>query len=207
MIIPPKKTGTCAKGKGKYKFRTIGMNSERKYTGNAEQVRRIRASASIWAKRHGLIIEAKIKKGGIIVSVVGFKKINPLEKRTPQISTLRIEIHKKYGGRCAYCGEEIEVEKMHVDHFRPLYRKWDNRPRPSHAGEDTPDNMMPSCRICNSLKAVYTIDEFRAEIEAQVARARSRSSNFRVAEKYGQIQDVSFPVVFWFERFEKSLVK
>jgi len=31
----------------------------------------------------------------------------------------RIEIYSKYNGRCAYCGEEIQLKDMQVDHIIP----------------------------------------------------------------------------------------
>ena len=32
----------------------------------------------------------------------------------------RQQAYEKYGGHCAYCGKEIEIKDMQVDHMIPL---------------------------------------------------------------------------------------
>ena len=31
----------------------------------------------------------------------------------------REEVYKKYDGHCAYCGKEIEIKEMQIDHMHP----------------------------------------------------------------------------------------
>lgn len=113
---------------------------------------------------------------------------------------LRQQVHQKYAGRCAYCGDEITIKQMHVDHLKPIYRGWgDNHPLPPGAGTDTPDNMMPACKVCNLWKKTFSLEEFREEIAAQAARLRRDSAAFRMAERYGQIKETFEPVIFYFE--------
>ena len=109
---------------------------------------------------------------------------------------LRERIHQKYNGHCADCGQEITVKGMHIDHLVPLYRGNPN------FGAITNDeaNLMPSCASCNNRKAVLTMEIFRLEIEAQVARLRRDSGAFRLAERYGLIKETGEPVRFYFER-------
>lgn len=38
----------------------------------------------------------------------------------------RLKVYNKYGGRCAYCGREIEYKDMQVDHIVPKQRNYDN---------------------------------------------------------------------------------
>jgi 5-methylcytosine-specific restriction endonuclease McrA len=110
----------------------------------------------------------------------------------------RTELKHKFGGKCAYCGCELG-EKWHADHVKAIYRN-----SQADAGMDRPENEIennyfPACPPCNLFKAVWTVEQFRKEIQPQVSRARAYSGNFRVAERFGLIEEIKKPVVFWFE--------
>ena len=128
------------------------------------------------------------------------RKVSFMDKKSkPNNKAMRQTIHQKYGGRCAYCGEEIKMESMHIDHLKPIYRG-NPSVNPAYRGPDDISNMMPACRVCNLWKSVWSLEDFRSEISAQVDRLRQRSANFRIAEKYGMVVPVTQPVVFWFEQ-------
>jgi len=122
------------------------------------------------------------------------------------IKKLRPEIHAKYDGRCAYCGEEITIKNMQVDHAIPKFFY-----NPSHHclvvhgvkfteyGPDDIKNLMPACRVCNNWKRTWTLDEFRHEIEMQIERLRKYSAPFRLAERYGLTKEGNRAVIFYFE--------
>ncbi len=114
---------------------------------------------------------------------------------------MRNRVHAKYGGRCAYCGEEITVKQMQVDHIEPLHRGLMQLPeeidRLSHI-----NNLNPACRPCNNRKRTHPLEEFRAEISAQVQRLRRDSNQFQLAERFGQVDATGRPVMFWFETHE-----
>lgn len=112
----------------------------------------------------------------------------------------RAEIKNKFGGRCAYCGCLLD-DRFHVDHVDAVYREDGKMLKPEN---HTEKNLFPSCRPCNLFKGVFTIDEFRGEIERQVERARKYSVNFRTAERFGQLSVSALPVVFWFEKYGLS---
>jgi hypothetical protein len=113
----------------------------------------------------------------------------------------RRQVHEKYNGHCAYCGEPISIEQMHVDHLKPIWR--DNPTvNPAYRGTDTIDNLMPACKPCNLWKSVMPLEQFRSEIMAQVSRLQLRSANFRMATRYGQVTVICAPVVFYFEQHE-----
>jgi len=113
----------------------------------------------------------------------------------------------------AYCGEEITLKAMQVDHIKPKR----NFPRydggyyhcPLLGGTqvthdvDAMENLNPSCRKCNNFKTAMSLEEFRRELEAQVVRARRYSVNFRMAEKFGLIQAEERPIVFYFEKLKQ----
>lgn len=113
---------------------------------------------------------------------------------------MRKTVHQKYGGRCAYCGQEITLKQMHVDHLKPIFRGWLDEHKPERAGTDTIDNMMPACRACNLWKSTHSLEQFRVELSAQIGRLRLRSAAFRMAERFGQVRPTSEDVVFWFEK-------
>ena len=102
----------------------------------------------------------------------------------------RKAILAKFGGRCAYCGWEINNLQMQMDHIVAK----------NNGGTNDYDNLNPSCRYCNNYKTVYDIEYLRMQIGLQVQRARKYSTNFRLCERYGLItvnEDVD--VVFYFE--------
>jgi len=62
-----------------------------------------------------------------------------MEKRRRLTPAERRAVYDKMGGRCAYCGEQLNYEDMQVDHVVALRSK----------GEDDLANMLPACRSCN----------------------------------------------------------
>ena len=112
---------------------------------------------------------------------------------------MRNQVHAKYGGRCAYCGDEITMKQMHIDHMKPI---WRGNPtvNPAKRGTNDIDNLMPACKPCNLWKTVMPLEQFRDEMTAQIERLRLRSANYRMAERYGLVVTTGKPVVFWFEK-------
>ena len=102
----------------------------------------------------------------------------------------RKAVHAKYNGRCAYCGDDIALKTMQVDHIKPQ----------TYGGTDDIENLNPACRVCNNFKYVWNLEQFRKNLESQVEKARKYSGQFRRAEKYGLIKVVKSKVVFYFEK-------
>lgn len=121
---------------------------------------------------------------------------------------VRQQVHKKCGGRCAYCGEEVTLKTMQVDHIRPK-RNFHYGLRSEIPDYDVDDirNLNPSCRKCNNFKTAMSLEEFRQQLESQVDRARRYSVNFRMAEKFGLIRAEERSIVFYFERSSKPNFK
>ncbi len=114
---------------------------------------------------------------------------------------VRLQALEKYKGHCAYCGEEITLKTMQVDHIRSKQNfSYGLRSEIPEYGVDDIRNLNPSCRPCNNFKNVFSLEEFRRELESQVARARRYSVNFRMAEMFGLIQVEDEPIVFYFEK-------
>ena len=122
----------------------------------------------------------------------------------------RIEIHTKFGGKCAYCGKEIELKDMQVDHIIPqrnFVQHVQNKFRIpiflSHLTEkdmNHPDNLHPTCRTCNKWKDTFDLETFRNELSKQTERLNLYSSNYRIAKMYNQIIETKEKIVFFFEK-------
>lgn len=118
----------------------------------------------------------------------------------------REALRAKFGGRCAYCG--CELDKMHADHMEPVVRLFtDPWSRPLPAAERSlknPErnvvaNMMPSCAPCNLHKGGYSLEQWRVYIQRSAEIVRKQTSTFRAGERFGVISVSDAPVVFYFE--------
>lgn len=131
----------------------------------------------------------------------------------------REELRMKFGGRCAYCGCQLPEKGWHADHVVAVMRELEVDQKAKKLGEwklkptgevyrkefDCLENLFPACAPCNLFKSTFSINGFRAEIGKQAERARDYSVNFRTAERFGLVQVVSKPVVFWFERYQAEV--
>jgi 5-methylcytosine-specific restriction endonuclease McrA len=118
-------------------------------------------------------------------------------------------IYSKFKGHCAYCGQFIQIKDMQVDHVIPQYgfesylvNKFKIPYFLQHltkADINHPYNLFPSCKVCNGWKSTYHIELFRSEIQDQIKRLNERHANYRMAKKYGLIQETEKPVKFYFE--------
>lgn len=143
----------------------------------------------------------------------------------------RIELRMKFGGKCAYCGCELSEKGWHADHVEPVLREWWKKTagwKESHgfkydfdettgkivsvsipiekAGlerphNDTLDNLFPSCRACNIDKSASRLEDWRKQMQSRVGVCRRNYSAFRHAERFGLVQEIVKPIVFWFEQF------
>lgn len=102
----------------------------------------------------------------------------------------RAAVYEKYDRRCAYCGKQMPISEMQVDHLIPIRR----------GGTNDMDNLMPSCRSCNHFKDVFTIESFRKAVGSWCAVLMRDSVTYRNAVRFGQVLPTPRPVVFWFER-------
>lgn len=126
----------------------------------------------------------------------------------------RVKVHQKFNGHCAYCGESIKHKDMQIDHVIPqsfflghLKNKYRVPTFLSHLSEldvNHFDNLFPTCRVCNKWKSAHDLELFRKEIEEQVRRLNDYSSNYRMAKRYGLIQETKKSIKFYFETLTTS---
>ena len=120
---------------------------------------------------------------------------------------LRERIFKKYGGRCAYCGELLQ-KGWHVDELKPIIRdlKWGKNGQLTtgstckHPENLNEDNQMPSCPSCNINKHSMSLEDFRNAIKQYVESLKKYSVQYKMASKYGLVKETGKEIVFYFER-------
>lgn len=82
--------------------------------------------------------------------------------RAPMSKTKRLRIFNRTGGRCAYCGRKLELDKpWHVDHLYP--HSW--------GGGSRDTNLIPACCSCNIRKKDRDVDTFREWVMNGLAEA------------------------------------
>ena len=121
-------------------------------------------------------------------------------KRKPIPKQVRQKVYDKYDGHCAYCGCELDMKSMQVDHVDAVYRaEYEGREI-----DNSIDNLMPACRQCNFYKGTSTIDEFRRKI-LHLERTILAGFSVRLAQKYGIVQVKEWDMKFYFEKINDEL--
>jgi hypothetical protein len=103
----------------------------------------------------------------------------------------RNKVLEKYNGHCGYCGNEITLSTMQIDHIIPKHIM----------GTNAAENLMPSCRLCNHYKRAETLERFRQLLITMKERLE-KVYIFRVAIKYRMIEWHGFDGLFYFEQQE-----
>lgn len=105
----------------------------------------------------------------------------------------RVKTYEKYNGHCAYCGKEIALKDMQIDHI--LAKK--------NGGEDTIENYNPTCRRCNHYKRTSGLENFRDTMKTLHERLM-KNYIFKVAVDYGIVELKPFDGRFHFENIESE---
>ena len=115
----------------------------------------------------------------------------------------RENVYEKCNGHCAYCGVEISMSEMQVDHVIPLkfaevYKE--------HQGTNLNaiENLMPSCRSCNHYKSSLTVEKFRQALEKIPDVLQRDSATYRTAVRFGIIEPRPQKVSFYYELLEAA---
>lgn len=118
-------------------------------------------------------------------------------------------VFDKYGGKCAYCGCELQ-KGWHVDHIQPAFHNWSdeevNRFLKQDRGENSIENYNPACPRCNRWKGTWSIEQFRNEISLQLERLERDSAPFRMARDYGLIKTTDIEVKFYYETLSNHII-
>ena len=120
-----------------------------------------------------------------------------------KIKINRTEVYNKCNGHCAYCGKEIAMKEMQVDHVKPLYRNDSVKTLEVwgvERGTDDFENLLPSCSRCNKWKSTYSLEMFRDIVQNSITRLERDTPNFRLAKDYGLLELTNKKIVFYFEK-------
>lgn len=109
---------------------------------------------------------------------------------------LRNRILQKYDNRCAYCGCEVTLQTMQIDHIVPK----------CFGGVDHELNLNPSCKHCNNYKAHSHLEIFRSHL-LQMINVKHEylfksNTKKQVAVNLGCIEIKRWDGVFYFEKVE-----
>jgi len=109
----------------------------------------------------------------------------------------RQRVFDKYGGRCAYCGCELQ-KGWHVDHLEPVRRNMRDGAF-INPEADCFDNYMPACPSCNINKHSMSLEDFRNMIANFPISLSAYSTQYKIARRYGLVKETDKPVIFYFE--------
>ena len=119
-------------------------------------------------------------------------RITGVRRRKALSKEMRAQVYAMYGGRCAYCGREIDITEMQVDHVQAVYL----------GGEDEMANYRPACRQCNFYKSTMSVEGLREQLSLIPGRLE-KLLTFRLALAHGLVRITGKPVKFYFEEYGK----
>ena len=119
-------------------------------------------------------------------------------------------LYNKYNGKCAYCGCNFE-NGWHVDEIEPVRRNYvyDKIKRKHVVDKYNPmlhperlniENQNPSCPSCNINKHSMSLEDFRSLIKGFMKHLNEKSTQYKVAKRYGLIVENDIDVLFHFEK-------
>ncbi|WP_214797695.1 HNH endonuclease signature motif containing protein [Exiguobacterium sp. s5] len=109
----------------------------------------------------------------------------------------RRAIYEKSNGHCWYCGCKLGDKGWHADHFEPIRRNRDGTC--CFPERDTEENKVPACASCNNMKGSYDLEVFRNIVKEFITTLNKYSTQYKIAKRYGLIEEKPREVVFWFE--------
>ena len=129
-------------------------------------------------------------------------------KRKPISKATRRLVYEKFGGHCAYCGKELKIGEMQVDHIIPVMKSYygnkDEAMQVRHMMQDGSfngiANLMPACRACNYYKSMNDIEGLRRRIMTELEHTCRSSFQVKLAMQYGMIEYKGWDGLFYFEK-------
>jgi len=118
--------------------------------------------------------------------------------------SLREKVLKKYDYHCAYCGKELTINTLTIDHIIPKFRKYSDEELLKYGrerGKCIIENFNPCCMSCNSSKSTFTIEQWRNEILKKHERLLRDSSTYRLLNRF-QMVNINHNFMFYFERID-----
>lgn len=115
-------------------------------------------------------------------------------------------VYEKYDGHCAYCGCELELKDMQIDHIVPVglssYGNKESQCLIDEGKINELNNLLPACRQCNFYKGMRGLDGFRSRLKDTLWNTCTDTFQARLAMKYGMIVKHEWDGKFYFEQKE-----
>lgn len=105
----------------------------------------------------------------------------------------REQVYDKCGGHCAYCGCELALKDMQVDHIVAFNLVQDEN-------TETMLNYLPACRSCNHYKSTLSLEHFRRCVERFPEVLMRDSVTYKNAVRFGLVEPKPHKVVFYFDK-------
>ena len=120
--------------------------------------------------------------GGILTNPVLTIEMIGLEEEVRKISnSLRFEVFQRDRHTCQYCGRRAPDVELEVDHVIPVAR----------GGTDAFENLMTSCRECNSGKSAKLIERFTQGHTRESWREKVREKRIEsLRQRRSELEDV-----------------
>jgi len=118
------------------------------------------------------------------------------------MTSKRKAIYNKYNGHCGYCGTELKMKDMQIDHIYPQRLKHflgKGGDAPEITSIHDPTNLMPSCRSCNHYKGGSTLEGFRKTMHS-IHQRMERDYKIKVGIRFGLVKIIPFDGQFYFEK-------
>ena len=109
----------------------------------------------------------------------------------------RKQVYDKYNGHCAYCGKEISIKEMQVDHYYPISAPAIGRVKGIKT--DDVENKMPSCGRCNHYKRALQPESFRFMMKT-IHERLMKIYIVKVAVDFGIVKIQPFDGKFYYEK-------
>jgi 5-methylcytosine-specific restriction endonuclease McrA len=119
-----------------------------------------------------------------------------MEKKIVRTKINRELVYRKYNGKCGYCGDDIDIKKMQVDHIIPV-KGFEARSK--NVDLNNINNLMPACFGCNNWKSNHSLEGFRKELSHQIERCNQYSRNYKIGKRFGLFTENNIPIKFYFE--------
>lgn len=102
-------------------------------------------------------------------------------------------ILSKTGGHCAYCGCELSIKTMQIEHAIPRHYA---------LGYDVNlfENLLPACKYCNNYKGDWFIRDFRTHLSKLPQYLFKSTTKAQVAENFGMITLKTWDRIFYYEK-------
>lgn len=110
----------------------------------------------------------------------------------------RLVVLSKFNNKCAYCGCDLEIRTLCIDHLIPK-RRGTYQTKFDSELVDCIENFMPCCKACNSSKGSMLLEVWREELYLKINRLLKHSSTYRAALKFNLVAPTNNPVIFYFE--------